>query len=391
MVKRRVTMDFETRSKVNLKKAGAFKYSLDPSTRPTCFAFKEKGVATVFFLDFKMINTHWSKLPERLKFMWVKWILGGFQFSAHNAFFEECIYKNILVDRYGWPEIPLKQYRCTAAKAAACALPRNLAGAGEAMNLSVQKDKRGYVAMMATCKPTKQWNAWNKIQEEIKAGKKISEKKRLKSLEPEPPVFLEPEAAPDVWQTLYTYCKIDVKAEEELDDALPDLIPQEQEIWFLNQRLNWRGLRIDIALVEKIVAIMSIESKQKLEELDSLTMGLVTKPGSRKSILEFLELDGIVIPDIKAKTVEDSLEGFALTEDGRRLLEIRKALSKTSTKKYQSFLDRVNDDNRVRDILMYCGASTGRDTGTGVQFHNFPRPLISYKSILSVIGILSDD
>lgn len=307
---------------------------------------------------------------------WKAWIVQGHEFSAHNAFFEFCIYTNILVKRYGWPSIPFRQFRCTAAKAAACALPRNLEGAGAAMRLSTQKDKRGYVAMMATCKPTKQWNAWTKARAEIKAGKKVGPKKIALANQKEPPVFLEPEANPGVWETLYTYCMIDVQTEELLDIALPDLIPNEQEIWFLNQQLNWRGVRIDIPLVKKIVGILEIESKKKLEELDDLTIGLVTKPGARRSILEFLALDGIELPDIRAKTVEDAIQKGGLSPDMNRLLEIRQALSKTSTKKYQAFLDRAGTDDRVRDILLYHGASTGRDTGTGIQVHNFPRGAI---------------
>ncbi len=374
--KKRVTFDFETRSMVNLKTAGAYKYSLGPSTQPTCLAFKIWGHSTVYFLPFQVINRHWDDQEDNLKSLWSRLIGEGYEFSAHNAFFERSVYENILVKRYGWPTLPLDKYRCTAAKAAACALPRNLEGAGEAMKLRIQKDRRGYVAMMRTCKPTKAWNAWNKLQMELAAGKKMSEKKRLKALESEPKVFLEPEDDPETWQTLYTYCKIDVRAEEALDDSLPDLSPSEQEIWHLNQTLNWRGLRIDIPTVKKIVDIMAVESKKKLKELDALTMGLVTKPGARKSILEFLALDGIELPDIRAKTVDDKLKGFELTEDTYRLLEIRKALSMTSTKKYQSFLNRAGDDDRVRDILLYHGASTGRDTGTGIQPHNFPRGLI---------------
>lgn len=373
---KRITKDFETRSKCNLKKAGAYKYSLDPSTQPTCLAFKDRNEKSVYFLPFQAVNRPWKDQHQELKDLWTRYILDGYEFSAHNSFFERCIYDNIMVKRYGWPSIPLRQRRCTAAKAAACALPRNLEGAGEAMKLSVQKDKRGYVAMMKTCKPTKKWNAWNKLQEKIKSGAKITEKSRLKALEPEPPVFLEPHDDPETWQTLYDYCKIDVRAEEMLDRSLPDLLPSEQEIWILNQKLNWRGLRIDLPTVKKVVGIMGTESKKKLKELDSLTMGLVTKPGARQSILDFLALDGIELPNIQSKTVKDSLDGFALTEDARRLLEIRKALSMTSTKKYHAFLDRANADERVRDILLYHGASTGRDTGTGIQPHNFPRGLI---------------
>lgn len=387
---RRITKDFETRSMCDLKKSGAYKYSLDPTTQPTCLAFKSYSNEKVYFLDFKMVNTRWKLLPTSLQIIWLDYIDHAYEFSAHNSFFERCIYDNIMVARYGWPPIEPKQRRCTAAKAAACALPRSLEKAGEALKLTIQKNKRGYNAMMATCKPTRYWNAWKKACDEVKAGKRVGSKKLKLSQSPEPKVFLEPEDNPEVWNTLYTYCKIDVRTEELLDQTLPDLSPEEQEIWHFNQELNWRGLSIDIPIAKKIVNIMELESNKKLKELDSLTMGLVTKPGSRKSILEFLALDDIILPDIKAKTVQDNLDGFHLTDDGRRLLEIRKALSKTSTKKYQSFLNRANEDNKVRDIQLYHGASTGRDSGSGIQIQNFPKRLIPQKEVEYVLTLLEE-
>lgn len=373
--RKRITHDFETRSRADLKKVGAYKYSLDPSTQPTCLAAKFHGMDALMFLTFEEVNRPWRQIPVPFRYQWTKAIEEGYEFSAHNSFFERCIYDNILVRRYGWPPIDPRQRRCTAAKAAACALPRNLQGAGEALKLSVQKDRRGYVAMMATCKPTKHWVAWRRAQDDIAAGKKLTMTRRI-ACKDEPKAFLEPDDAPDVWHTLYRYCMIDVQAEEAIDDVLPDLIPAEQEIWHLNQKLNWRGLRIDLPTVKKVVDIMAVESKKKLKELDSLTMGLVTKPGARKSILEFLALEGVTLPDLRAKTVEDRLKGFDLSEDMHRLLEIRKALSLTSTKKYQAFLNRADAEGRIRDILLYHGASTGRDTGVGVQPHNFPRGMI---------------
>lgn len=393
---KRVTFDFETRSMCDLKKAGAYKYSLHPTTQPTCLAFKISGRSSVFFLDFWEINKPWRELTCVAKIAWEDCLKKDLEFSAHNAFFERCIYTNILVKRYGWPEIPVKKYRCTAAKAAACALPRNLAGAGEAMRLTVQKDFRGYQAMMATCKPTRAWKAWSELQEKIRIGVRITEKSRLKAMLPEPPVFLETSESPEIWRVLYEYCKIDVLAEEKLDESLPDLNGAEQEIWHLNQELNWRGLRIDVSTVKKVVGIMADESQMKLKELDALTMGLVTKPGARQSILEFLALEGIELPDLRSKTVDDKLNSFELSEDMRRLLEIRKALSLTSTRKYHSFLNRVNDDGRVRDILLYHGASTGRDTGVGIQPQNFPRGLIKvdekrpYAAVENVIECEAD-
>lgn len=389
-MKKRVTFDFETRSEVNLKKSGAYKYSLDPSTRPTCLAFKTSHESTVHFLDYYEIGKPFKKLEPDFKYFWVNLILGDYLFCAHNVFFDRCIYQNILVKRLGWPKIPGRQFRCTAAKAAAASLPRNLQGAGEALQLSTQKDKRGHAAVMATCQPTRAYNDWMKMyiavseREKLNGGmgKKWTVKQqkwldinRLIYLQP-PPKFRTPKTDPEIFKTLYEYCKIDVQAEELLDESLPDLIPGEQQIWFYNQILNWRGLKIDIPTSKKIVGIMEVETTKRKGELDELTAGLVNKPGAIKSILEFLELEGVKLGNLRKQTVEDELTGFTLEDRPRRLLELRKALSLTSTKKYKSFLDRACDDNRVRDILLYNGAHTGRDTGVGINPHNFPKGLL---------------
>src|SRR5690606_30671139 len=113
---KRVTKDFETRSMADLKKVGAYKYSLHPSTQPTCLAFKILGEDRVYFLPFHVVNRRWVDQPMELRLLWVKLINDGYEFSAHNSFFERCIYDNIMVKRYGWPAIDPRMRRCTAAK-----------------------------------------------------------------------------------------------------------------------------------------------------------------------------------------------------------------------------------------------------------------------------------
>lgn len=370
-MKKRITFDYESQSACDLKRTGAYKYSLHPTTRMTCLAFKIHNEPKIYFLDFKMINTPWKQLPEWFRGLWLELIMEGYEFSGHNVFFDMCLYKNVAVKRLGWPDISFKQFRCTAAKAASCALPRNLAGAGEALKLVVQKDWRGHQAVMKTCKPTRQWLYWVSQECENRAflNRRIWEQNQ-------PDMFITPESDPKTFEVLYLYCKIDVKSEEELDDALPDLSPTELELWQHNQRKNWRGLRIDIPTVEKILEIMATEETQKRRELDTLTMGLVQKPGSIRSIMDFLALEGVKMPNLRAKTVDDKLEGYDISNDMRALLELRKALSKTSTKKYRSFVDRAMPDHRCRDIVLYHGDSTGREGGAGIQPKNFPRGLL---------------
>ena len=55
-----------------------------------------------------------------------------------------------------------------------------------------------------------------------------------------------------------------------------------------------------------------------------------------------------------------------------RLLELRQQLAKASTAKFQAFLDRLQDDDYIRDLLMYHGAGTGRWTAKGPQLQNLP-------------------
>lgn len=383
----RVVIDFETRSTADLKKTGQYKYSLCDTTRATCLSIKDKLQKEVFLLPFEEVHLPWDRQSPTLKKWWVERIKRKALFVAHNAGFEIAIYNNVLVARLDWPVIPLEQWRCTAAKAAACALPRSLAGAGEALKLPIQKDWRGHAAVMATCKPTKEYKAW--LKKESSDAFWVPDSEAAVPLGASlPTLFLEPDRAPDVFDTLYQYCKIDTATEELLDQSLPDLIEQEQRNWFLNQKINTRGFSVDASLIRKITNILKVETRRQIYDLDKLTLGLVDKPGARRSILDFLGQDEIKLPDIQAKTVEDVLKNGNLTEDGEKLLKIRRALSKASTKKYAGFLDRVCPDGRVRDILLYHGGHTGRDSGTGIQIQNFPKGVIEQEDIEYIISHL---
>jgi DNA polymerase len=121
---------------------------------------------------------------------------------------------------------------------------------------------------------------------------------------------------------------------------------------------------------------MKKESKTMTKTLDVITMGLVSSGNARNQILEFLDLEGIQLPDLRAKTVDDFLREGKATGDAKTLLEIRRALSKASTAKYNKFLLCAKSDSRVRDLFLYCGASTGRWGGKNVQPQNFPRGII---------------
>lgn len=370
-------MDFETQSECDLKKAGAYEYSMHPTTRVLCLAFKIPSNSKVPLFDFYQMQKEWREFPRVFRCQWLQWIKESpYVFSAHNSFFETCIYNNVLVRRLGWPEIPVYKRRCTAAKAAAMAIPRNLADAGAVMRLPTQKDFEGHQVMLKLCKPTSAWKQWTEVKKLIASGRRVGPKKQKIADKPEPLKFYMPKTSPEEFAKLYHYCKIDVIAEELLDEKLPDLNPFEQKLWFIDQKINLRGIRVDMEVVNKISKVMEAESRTMNNELDILTMGLVSSGNARNAILDFLTIEGLEMPDLRAKTVEDFLTNGKASGDAKKILEIRRALSKSSTAKYATFQRRAASDGRVRDILLYHGASTGRWGGVGIQPQNFPRGII---------------
>ena len=372
----KIRCDFETQSECNLKKAGAYEYAAHPSTRAMSFAFKRSDRDKAYLFDFYQMQKPFSQLSPTFQATLRMWLASpDVVFTAHNAYFEQCIF-NVTLARLGWPAIPPKKWRCNAAKAAACAIPRNLADAGAVMQVAAQKDFEGHRIMMKLCKPTPAWNKWNRARLEIKNGGRVGAKKREIAAQKEPLKFFTPREVPEDFKKLYHYNKIDVYSEESLDNALPDLTPFEQKLWVIDQKINLRGVKIDTPLVKKISKIMHDESKSMVRDLDILTMGLVSSGNARAAILDFLTLEGIELPDLRAKTVSDFLENGKATGDAKKLLEIRRALSKSSTAKYAMFILRSISDGRVRDLLLFHAASTGRWGGKGIQPQNMPRGII---------------
>lgn len=137
-------IDYETKAYLNLKKVGVYKYTKHPLTDILCmgFAFDDKPV------DIWTPEFPW---PEEIN----EHIKSGFPIYAHNAQFERLVTQNIAVPRYGCHPVKLEQWYCTAAMAAAMALPRSLEGLGEALELPIQKDMAGSRHMLRMTKPRK--------------------------------------------------------------------------------------------------------------------------------------------------------------------------------------------------------------------------------------------
>jgi DNA polymerase len=323
-------IDFETRSTIDITKVGIWAYAGYPSTDILCMAWAWEDDPVQLWLPGMGLPIFISEDTE----VW-----------AHNAMFERAMWEKVAVPRYGFPQFPPDRWRCSAAKAAAAALPRSLARAAEALGLPVQKDQEGRRIMLKVSKPH-----LYRGQAHFHVGEEDMAK-------------------------LHAYCMKDVEVEREITNRVRDLTPLEAKVWALDQKINARGICVDRPAVASALRLIESYTTQLLQEVEDITFGELKKVSERTKVMNYIKTLGVEMVGYTKAEVTKTL-GLKIPENVRRILEIRQQLGKTSTAKYQALLAATCDDGRLRDTLMYHGAATGRWTGKLVQLHNLPRGII---------------
>ena len=332
-----IHLDFETRSTCNIWDAGAWVYSQHFSTEILCMAYAiDDGPVKIVTYDQFINIIHFGIPCDDL----IQAIQDGSLLCAHNALFEQSIWKNILVPVYGFPRVPINRFRCTMAKALARSLPRSLKDVGKALNAPILKSDEGYRTMIKLCKP-KPDGTWHESEEDM--------------------------------QKLYDYCIQDVEAERCIDQMLPDLIPTEQNIWFLDQLINQRGIYVDRDAIQTAIRISESYSTSVKGIVEDVSAGKLDGVSRRMAVLEWCRDQGVVINGYTKGEVTSVLGDPNLPEAVRTVLEAKLQLGKTSITKYSAMLESCSDDNHIRDLFIYHGASTGRWAGKLIQIHNLPK------------------
>lgn len=338
-------IDFETRSTCDLTSAGAHRYAEDPSTEilVVCYAFDEEEVQTWRpWLD--------GPCPDRL----VKHIKSGGTVCAHNYNFERVISNGVAAKKCGFPPLSIKQGRCTAVKAAQCGIPRSLGEASKALG-TAPKDDAGRVFMLQLSKPRKPTKA-------------------------DPSVWWMLENAREKFEVLWKYCADDVRAEREIDQALPDIPASEQKLWEIDAEINDHGWLVDLEAVRNILFVVEQYKEQLAAECfertkDWLDEGL--KPTQREKIGDWVRANGYPgLQDLTADTVRKAVERADVPEQVKVILRIYSTYNAKSVSKLQAMLDAVCADGRIRGMSIFYGAATGRWSSVIVQTQNIFRPVI---------------
>lgn len=350
----KLLIDFETRSRADLPAVGQHIYARHESTEVMCLGWKIIGEKKSEVLTMPQIYTNTSTQEFRYAVKHAEHVI------AHNAAFEQAMWTHCLLNSTAigphLPDLPPEKWICTLSLCSILALPRALEKAGAALNLDIKKDMEGRKLLLQMCKPRRPINDIQKWIEWVESD--------------------------DALKRLYEYCRVDLFTEEALFNKLAPYKPFtkfERDLWVLDQKINQRGFSIDHDLVARTLGLIKQEETELTKELQLKTFGWVKTTKQVKNFRDFLKDQGFDIPNLQKKTVDDTLlmiqnEGLTKNETVIEVLKIRQSLGKSSTSKYEAFTNRMDHiDGRVRDNLLYHGASTGRWSGAGVQPQNFPR------------------
>lgn len=200
---------------------------------------------------------------------------------------------------------------------------------------------------------------------------------------------------PVEWQKFRDYGGLDIEAMREIYKKLPrwNYRGAELELWHLDQKINERGVLMDLDLAHGAIRASDRAQKELARQAVEMTDGQVTAATQRDKMLEhILEAYGIHLADLKGSTVERALEDPDLPGELKELLRVRLDASKTSVSKYKRVLNGVSADGRLRGLLAFCGAlRTGRWAGRLLQPQNLSRGVLSPEGVdLAIEEILND-
>jgi hypothetical protein len=344
---RYVVLDFETASCCDLLKSGAWRYSQDFSTFITHIGFKvvtDHIPAPTRVLYGAAVN---RIDPELLDLVQDPSVI----FCAHNCSFEMSMWRFHMVP-LGYPDIPIERWHDTMASAAMHSLPLGLDALGGALELPIRKDMEGHRLMLHMCKPDKDGN-WS-------------------------------HHTPEKMQREAEYNVTDVDSQFQVYLATGGLGEGERAIWMTDQRINQRGVLIDVPFVHACIDVLNqvrIPMTKRFQELTGLN------PTQREKILNWVNEQGVPLDDMRKGTLDAMLDPEEDIDMGAwetiatapipphvyKVLDLRRSLASSSVAKLERMLRCAGPDGRVRYTMQYHGANTGRWAGRLIQIQNYPR------------------
>ena len=344
----RLHLDYETKSELSIKAVGAYKYARHPSTKIMMlgWAFDDEPE--------QLWQPHLGPIPERL--------LAGIKDSsinkhAFNAAFERLITRHCL-----GIEVPPEQWRCTMVESYYLGFTGGMDKVLEAVGLQ-KKDSRGGRLITKFCKPAPKNHKTD---------------------------WYDHANSPGDWHDFCTYCRQDVRVERALWHYLqkfPTILDWDYQQWFMDQRINDRGVPMDVELANSAIAVWELEKATLTETMkDMMSLPKVT----RGPFLQWIKDNtGVELESTQKDYIAFLLKKGTLPEEARPYIDLWSQKEGKATSKYTAVVNAsCDEDDRARGMFQYKGAArTDRAGGRLIQLQNLKRPIYggSAQSIDNVV------
>ncbi len=336
-------IDGETRSELDVREVGVYRYLSHPSTELLMLAYAFGNE------DIKLWECHKGPMPEDLR----KGLEDPFQIIVSwNSNFERLTFRNLL-----GIEVTADRFEDAMVRARYMSLPGSLDKAGKILDIKSKKLKEFF---------KKDESMISLFSEPLRVGGEVT------LFGEEPTTYRDWDTHPKEWDKFCEYCMVDVEAMREILSRCSKfpLTDFEYELFELNEEINDRGIYTDSVLLQGATLIVDKEQETLYKEWFDVTG--IKKPKSTKQVLSFARQHGYTFPSVGKPFIKRALAGECnLDEVATKALKLRLQLSKSSVSKLEACKNSVQPDGRVRGLFNFLGAArTGRWTSGLFQAHN---------------------
>jgi DNA polymerase len=364
-------LDYETTSACPIT-LGAYRYACDPTTRILMFAIaKDDGEPLLWhFLSA-------SKESDRAMDMLIEAINSGSPIYSHNAQFELAVSTYRMVKDIGIFPPGINQWRCTLAMCRRAAAPESLSEASKFFGLAAPKDPRGKALIGIFSDQSKAVTLTSPSGEKVTTVSPILDSPVLWDWTVQLKGAGVTMTVREAWELFCDYCKQDVRVEQELHRTIKhfELKGDVLASFQFDLRMNWRGVPVNLSALKNADGLVN-RLKEKLEAKFYGMTGLNASQG--KAVLAWLKERGYPGANLTAATVQKVIDSPppAMTPLAIKALKLRSLMGFAALSKIPTMIDAACPDERVRGVVQWHAARTGRAGGRIIQPQNFKKSTV---------------
>lgn len=346
-------LDLETRSPLNIKAVGSYKYAENCDILLFAYAMNDDDVNVIEYSESTMQEI--QSIIDKADVL-----------VAHNTMFDRRVLKT-----KGFKNIDIERWHDTIMQARVHGLPPSLEALCDFYKLpktDAKDAQNGKRLINVFCKPS------TKIKNKI--------------------TYANPVTNPVDWEMFKKYAHNDITAMRACYKLMPKFnLKTEATLFQLDQKINDRGVRVDVDLAEKVLKLLDSKKAELNKETVEKTGGALKSATQGEALKKYVyDTFGFKLENTQKAYLETVIDDDEIPYEVKEILLNRNSINNSAVAKYNTIVNTVCDDGTVKGTLTFAGATrTGRWSGNLLQPQNLPRPHKDYQDTDTLIYLIKND